>query len=319
MIANLHSIKDYFEPALFGKTSEPVSSFLTESLDRAFSRHSFHAIGSSNLYSSLVSVGIVNTGQVELGIDCSLNPNASVCSALHSDIYKKLGTNANYVAIKPVQAFTPLFRLNVGNKVAHQSLAAKNGYGSLGGFIFPLGQEQSMMIISNNHVLANSNNANLGDAIYLMEDGASKLGSLKNFKHISPTGINHLDLAVGQLDGSWDHTNMTNVGYREPLLGEEVYKTGARTQYTTGIVRSTHTSIRVNYGNFSAVFRNQIEIISNGFYSPFSQPGDSGSSIKASSDGRWIGLLFSGNGTSTIANRQTEVVNQLISWGLKIK
>lgn len=310
--------KNYFEAALFHNPSEEVSSFFSESLYNSYRRNNYSGIAGVGFHTGIVSVAILDNNTIELGIDCALNPNQNICQSLHSDACRKTNLLPHRISVKPVKTFQPHFRIDVGSKVAHMNLAARNEYGSLGGFLLPEQEGRNPVIVSNNHVLANSNNAAIGDPIYVMDSSPYHVGSLLNFKPISLHGGNHIDLALGKLEGQWTFTDMHYVGYRDPYIGEQVHKTGARTGYTIGTVRSRNYSTRINYGSYNAVFLDQIEVLGNGF-SSFSAGGDSGSSIKSLDDGAWVGLLFAGNGASTIANHQIEVIKQLRLWGINIK
>jgi hypothetical protein len=94
----------------------------------------------------------------------------------------------------------------------------------------------------------------------------------------------------------------------------EVYKIGARTGYTEGIIIGfiNHT---VDYkGHLGQLnFFNSLNIAGNKGI-PFSQPGDSGSLVFSKKSHKVVGLLFAGDnsGTYSFANNFIEVEKQLL-------
>jgi hypothetical protein len=207
-------------------------------------------------------------------------------------------------------------QLSPGTKVGHTNLAVRASYGSLGGFIVPRTNTGNLFAVSNNHVLADTNNGSIGDNIYHLGNNnlPVKIGRLKNYVPIKASEPNKLDLAVAELENYAFNSPPNFAKYRKAQLGERVYKQGASTDWTAGIIRSLNYTTKVNYGGFNAVFVDQIQIAA--LNHPFSLPGDSGSIIKASNDNAHVGLLFSGNDKYTVANHQTDVAEQLNKWGL---
>jgi hypothetical protein len=229
---------------------------------------------------------------------------------------RKLNLNAVSVQVIPKVRYTPHLQLAPGTKIGHTNLAIKASYGSLGGFIVPRTNTGNLFAVSNNHVLADTNKGVPGDNVYYIGNNnfPVKIGVLKNYVPIKASEPNKLDLAVAELENYSFNSPPSFAKYRKPQLGEKVYKHGASTGLTTGIIRSLNYTTKVNYGGFNAVFVDQIQIATiNG---PFSLPGDSGSIIKGSNDNAHVGLLFSGNDRYTMANHQTDVAEQLMKWGL---
>jgi hypothetical protein len=180
-------------------------------------------------------------------------------------------------------------------------------------------------ILSNNHVLANSNDANLGDPVLQPGpfDGgvnpADRIASLSRFVPITfqpPTPLaNHNNLvdaavAAGEfhdLDREIYWTGYVR-GWRlraGVTVGTIVQKTGRTTNYTTGRITAINATVDVGYGGGrTARFRDQI-ITTN-----MSAGGDSGSLITTLDDIA-VGLLFAGSAVATIAN-QIEHVRSLL-------
>jgi len=175
--------------------------------------------------------------------------------------------------------------------------------------------------LSNNHVYANENKANLGDNVLqpgTFDGGVDPddvIGTLADFVPIvfHPRKTNTIDAAIaltttGMLGnatplGDPDYPN----GYGAPsstirtdnLLNLEVQKYGRKTGLTKGVITNINATVRVGYSKRSAIFVNQI-LITPG---DFSAGGDSGSLIVTDDQAKNpVGLLFAGSSTHTVAN-----------------
>jgi len=167
-------------------------------------------------------------------------------------------------------------------------------------------------ILSNNHVLANSNNAHIGDPILqpgrfdggtLPGDVIARLSRYVPIKfHTATTKpLNYVDAAIAE--GNFhDLSREVYWGgyvkslYTAPKVNDIVQKTGRTTGFTTGKVTNINGTVDVNYGGGRiARFRNQI------ITTRMSAPGDSGSLVM-SRDEAAVGLLFAGSSTRTIIN-----------------
>ena len=91
-----------------------------------------------------------------------------------------------------------------------------------------------------------------------------------------------------------------------------VGKTGRTTQLTTGRITGVGVAVNVSYGGGRvAHFVDQVSIVSVNA-NPFSDGGDSGSSIWTWNATRNpVALLFAGGGGVTFANRMTSVLAAL--------
>lgn len=185
--------------------------------------------------------------------------------------------------------------------------------------------------LSNNHVYANINDANIGDSelqpgsIDGGEDPADKIGELFDFEPILFDGSNNtIDAAIAvsstELLGN---STPTDDGYGTPnstilsaTVGLSVQKYGRTTGLTTGLVSEINVTVDVCYkargpfrcnSNFIARFVNQIAITPGGF----SSGGDSGSLIVTNDASKNpLGLLFAGSSTRTLANRIEPVLTR---------
>ena len=186
------------------------------------------------------------------------------------------------------------------------------------------------LVLSNNHVLANSNNAAYGDCICQpgTADGGAcprdQIAILERFVPINfAGGVNYVDCATGWCwhervrpelvyvsGGALQYFRINSVP-GNAAINMIVGKSGRTTQLTTGRVIGISESVNVNYNGRVALFRDQISIRSVNA-NPFSAGGDSGSSIWTwDAARRPVGLLFAGGGGVTFANKMTRVVAAL--------
>jgi len=221
----------------------------------------------------------------------------------------------------------------LGFSVGHPAITA----GSIGARVVD-GSGQ-VYVLSNNHVLANSNDASTGDPA--LQPGAfdggtapaDSIGSLFAFKQIDFSGgPNTIDAAIALTNTSnLGNATPTDDGYGTPsaaifgdanndgvfddksaLLGLNVQKFGRTTKLTKGQITGINGTVEVCYEVFiifclkSATFVDQL-IIEPG---SFSGGGDSGSLIVSDDENKNpVGLLFAGSSAQTIANRIDLVLN----------
>ncbi len=175
--------------------------------------------------------------------------------------------------------------------------------------------------LSNNHVYANRNQANLGD--HILQPGSvdggvnptDAIGTLHDFERIRfckpfpACPANRIDAAIAATTTDNLGNSTPSNGYGTPRsevlaakLGMEVQKYGRTTGHTQGRISGLNATLNVGFRDNTARFSGQIVITGSGF----SAPGDSGSLIVAGGSGpdsrRPVGLLFAGSETSTIAN-----------------
>ena len=180
-----------------------------------------------------------------------------------------------------------------------------------------------VLILSNNHVLANSNAGVYGDPIIQpgAYDGgtapANTVAILERFVPINFSGgANYVDAATGWAwpdrvrrelvyvsGGTRYYVRVSNVPVGA-ALGAVVGKSGRTTQLTSGRIVQLNATINVGYGGGKvALFKNQIAIQSTVSGGNFSAGGDSGSLIWTWNATRNpVGLLFAGGGATTFAN-----------------
>lgn len=216
-----------------------------------------------------------------------------------------------------------------GISVGHRAITA----GTLGCLVRgnSAPRNSRLMVLSNNHVLANSNAATLGDSILQPGpfDGgrhpADQIAVLERFVPITfAAGASNLvDCGTGwawpdrvrrelmYLSGGVPNFFRVGATPIAATLGLAVGKSGRTTQLTRGSVTAVGVTINVNYGGGRvARFTNQIAVRATS--GDFSQGGDSGSLIWSWDARRApVGLLFAGGGGTTFANRITNVLASL--------
>jgi hypothetical protein len=224
--------------------------------------------------------------------------------------------------IPPVAHLNPLQRHRPapgGVSVGHKSITA----GTLGCWCTS-GQEDNL-ILSNNHVLANSNQSQIGDAIFQPGpldggiDPRNKIAELFKFVPLDFSGgDNFVDAALAKpVNPDVVSPDIANIGGVTGLvcnasLNTAVQKSGRTTGHTTGEITGLNATVRVDYREAgTAVFRGQYIITPGGF----SDGGDSGSLIVTNSN-RAIALLFGGSDLQTIANPICRVMDELDITGI---
>jgi hypothetical protein len=199
-----------------------------------------------------------------------------------------------------------------GFSVGHYQITA----GTIGTCCYDLspfpGMPGKYYILSNNHVLANSNEARIGDPILqpgpydggrLAADVIARLTRFVPIRFISGKDepVNYVDAATAEgsladLDRAVYWIGSVKRLYEAPKIGDIVQKTGRTTGFTTGKVTNINGTVYVNYsGGKVARFTQQI------ITTAMSAGGDSGSLVTNLDEGA-VGLLFAGSSTTTIVN-----------------
>lgn len=206
--------------------------------------------------------------------------------------------------------------LRPGLSIAHPDVTA----GTLGGFVrLPSG----LAVLSNNHVLAASDAAAVGDPVLQPgpADGgtaADRVATLAAFQRFSATG-NLVDAAVATVDEGVEVDPGAVPG--GPLLGpvprpdgidpdDEVEKVGRTTGHTRGRITAVEVDgVAVQFDQGVLSFDDQVEI--EGVAGGFSAGGDSGSVIWRSRDRAPLALLFAGSDTGGAGGAGVTFANPL--------
>jgi len=194
--------------------------------------------------------------------------------------------------------------------------------GTLGSLVNFGGQKY---ILSNNHVLARSDQASAGEDVSqpgMIDANCAVTTIVADFTAAPPLGPSNVDAAVAllrpnQMDstGEIEDIGIPSSTIATATVGMSVAKSGRTTGFTTGTVSSVNTSVNVQYQRgcgqgkkFVVSFTNQVVIGS----SSFSAGGDSGSLIVTNNAAHSpVALLFAGSSTSTIGNPIGQVLTQV--------
>jgi hypothetical protein len=204
--------------------------------------------------------------------------------------------------------YTPRISLRAGGSCGHFQIAA----GTLGGFVE---DDEAYYVLSNNHVLANSDSANVGDPI--LEPGPSDvrnrrfktIAHLSRWIQLSPRRSNGVDAALAEFDDAvtdfypWRYQG---IGVMRPKAIDDRYQVSkvVKRGRTTGVTRGRVSAyeldgIVIDYGERGSPklisYDDQLEFVhERPEQSPFSQPGDSGSFILDGESLRPYALLYGG-------------------------
>ena len=216
-----------------------------------------------------------------------------------------------------------------GISVGHRNITA----GTLGCLVRGRSAPRNarLMVLSNNHVLANTNAGPINVSILQPgpADGgthpAHQIAVLERFTPISfaAGASNTVDCATGwawpdrvrrelmYMSGSAMQLFTVGTVPVAPVLGMQVGKTGRTTQLTRGSITAVGVTVNVNYGGGRvARFVDQFSVRAPS--GNFSDGGDSGSLVWTWDNRRApVGLLFAGGGGTTFCNRITRVLTAL--------
>jgi hypothetical protein len=214
--------------------------------------------------------------------------------------------------------------------------------GTLGSLVQRAG---TFYILSNNHVLARSNQAKVGEPVTqpgLVDNNctpATPVANLSQFVQLPQGGTSTapktgtVDTAIAQIiSGAVDTSgSILELGTASsvpnipnpappasstvaPTIGMGVAKAGRSSGLTCSTISSVNTIVDIDYStscsggtSFTVEYDNQI-VISGG---SFSAAGDSGSLVVNKSTAQPVGLLYGGDTTSTVANPIGAVLNAL--------
>ncbi|MGY1602751.1 hypothetical protein [Geodermatophilus sp. SYSU D00815] len=254
-----------------------------------------------------VAVGLVPEGKGRARLAVRLGSSAD--RELLPDLGPAAATELELRVIGPVRALsspTPdrlrqrVRPVRPGLSVGHPSVTA----GTLGGFVRLDGR---LAVLSNNHVLAASDAAAVGDPVLQPgpADGGSdtdRIATLTAFRRFTEEP-NLVDAAVAVLDdgvaaepgalpgGPLDGPVAASAGIDPDELVEKV---GRTTGHTRGRVSAVEVDgVAVQYDQVVHVFDDQVEV--EGLTGAFSAGGDSGSVIWRSGDRAPLALLFAGS------------------------
>ncbi|MEW1956800.1 hypothetical protein [Kineococcus sp. NPDC059986] len=189
--------------------------------------------------------------------------------------------------------------LHPGLSIAQQDVTA----GTLGGFVTVAGSD-GLYVLSNNHVLANSDQAALDDPVlqpgpYDGGQAGDRVGRLARAVPLEAGGGNAVDAAIALLEDDLADVDLTYpvgrlTGWTEPDDEVAVEKVGRTTGWTKGRISAIELDdVAVQYPVGVVSFDGQIEV--TGDAGAFSAGGDSGSLVYRPDTRQAVGLLFAGS------------------------
>jgi len=194
----------------------------------------------------------------------------------------------------------------------------RGGVGTFGAVVYDR-LSGAPLILSNNHVLANSTNgrdwrARIGDPIVQPANGDGNSQTIaKLYKFVALREFpfaNKVDCALAEpIDESWVTPDILGIGRVQGTapaqIGIDVQKSGRSTGVTTGTIKAVNVTLMVSFGLLRKLrFENQI-LTTN-----MSAPGDSGSLV-LDRQNRAVGLLFAGSDSVTVVNPIEPVLDAL--------
>lgn len=231
--------------------------------------------------------------------------------------------------IRALKARTDRWRPAPGGvSIGHYRITA----GTLGCLVFK--RDDTVYILSNNHVLAESNNAAIGDQILQPgkhdggEWGKDRIATLTDYIPIEFVGLDGCVGKIAKLFGAKQAENLVDAAIAKPVeegllkkeileigiphglnvtpeLGLIIQKSGRTTALTKGTIEQLDVTVQVQYGEGKiAIFSDQI------MAGNMCSGGDSGSAV-LDTDKNLVGLLFAGSDTSTVINRIKHVFDLL--------
>lgn len=285
------------------------------------------------------TVGMITTAGLYTAPSAVPNPSTVVVTAVSQANPAKSGTGRVQVfQSNPNQSAQSLpIKLGTSGGNADDISGRFCCGGTLGSL---LARNGSFYILSNNHVLARSDQASPGEPITqpgIIETNCSTAGTntvanLTSFVNLQVSGTN-VDAAIALIvPGAVDLTGSILLlgstatgstpdagpphGGRGVLasIGKQVAKSGRTSGLTCSTVSATNLSTSVTYQtqcnggtNFTVTYRNQIAVSGGGF----SAGGDSGSLIVDQLTADPVALLYGGSDTDTVGNPVADVLTAL--------
>jgi hypothetical protein len=297
----------------------------------------------NNVVGGTATTGTISASGVYTAPAVAPNPAmVTVTVVLQADATKSASATVTIEARTPNEAAQNLpISLGTTGGNANDSSTSGNTITCCGGTLGSLVQRNGLFyILSNNHVLARSDSATLGDNVIqpgLIDtncnpNSASVVAHLSQFTRLETPGTN-VDAAIALISPGAVDTNGTilslgstatgNVPDPGPPhagmgvtanVGMSVAKSGRTTGLKCSTVGAIGVSTRVQYQTgcgtgtmFTVTYQNQISV-SGG---TFGAQGDSGSLIVSQSSADPVALLYGGSDTDTVGNPVQDVLTAM--------
>ncbi len=263
----------------------------------------------------------------------------TVMAIAQADATKTKSANVLIVASNPNQVAQSIpIKLGTSGGNANDSSTQGNLVYCCGGTLGSLLQRNgTFYILSNNHVLARSDSASIGDAITQPDlidancstAGTTTVGNLSQYVNLQAAGTN-VDAALAQIvagtvdttgsilslgptaTGSTPDAGAPHAGHGIVAnVGEAVAKSGRSSSLTCSTVDAVQVQTSVSYqkgcntgANFSVMYTGQVSVAGG----TFSASGDSGSLIVDENTADPVALLYGGSDTDTVGNPVADVL-----------
>lgn len=322
-------------PTLDERLVETARQYKSEFLERmfgvsAYTTESEQASGVVPAGSNIVGVGYGAKSAVgaepydELAVRVYVRAKLPVSALSRTEVVPQY-VNGVPTDVIPVGEIFALARPTMcGVSCGHHAM---DGAGTLGCLVAKRdGGDGHRYILSNNHVLANNNEASPGDPIlepgpFDGGDPGDPIAELTDYEPFDFSGLNSMDAAIARVldpnDIRAEILGGIGAVQKPPMpavIYQSVRKQGRTTSHTVGLVQGLSEYFpRVTYGSNSAAFDEQIVIRGAGaaFSSPsFSSPGDSGSLVVDAMTRRPVALLFAGGINASVATPIERVLDR---------
>ena len=289
-----------------------------------------------------MTIGTIAGGVYTAPMKVPSPATVTVIAVAQADTSVTMSAGVLIVASNPNQQAQSIpIELGTSGGNAHDSSTQGNLIYCCGGTLGSLLQRNgTYYILSNNHVLARSDIATVGDAIIqpslidanCSTAGTTTVGNLSQFVNLEATGTN-VDAAIAQIvSGTVDTSgNILSLGSTATggtanpgpphagngivaNVGEAVAKSGRSSALTCSTVDAIEIQASVSYQKgcntgttFSVTYTGQISVTGG----TFSAAGDSGSLIVDQNTADPVALLYGGSDTDTVGNPVSDVLNAL--------
>jgi len=296
----------------------------------------------NNIVGGNSTVGTIVSGLYTAPASVPSPATVTVGAVAQADATQSQSASVLVVASNPNQATQsiPIKLGTSGGNANDSSVQGKLVYccgGTLGAL---LQRNGTYYILSNNHVLARSDSASIGDPITQPDlidancstVGTTTVGNLTQYLNLEAAGTN-VDAAIAQIVTGTVDTSGTVLGLGATAtggtpdagpphagsgiaahIGEAVAKSGRSSSLTCSTVDVIELQTSVSYqkgcntgANFSVTYTGQISVSGGAF----SAEGDSGSLIVDQSTADPVALLYGGSDTDTVGNPVADVLAAL--------